>query len=319
MTITNTLPRFPLVNQLQSPTLDHAPDENARENCVPSSICAALDYLTGKTYEPDAIKDAVYGQGYTGGQSAAHYIAYAARQGVTLRSVRGSQSQLVTTIRSELQAGHPVLVTMPSQWGTAPADPVHPSGWTHVGVMCGYGPGVLRCMNPWGGFWQDQSESWWAARLCYGEVWPLSGGAMSSDYEPVSGSDWMRDKRTGNTCGAGIYRYAVAHNLPPLIMSERKHPNGRDAWAVFGDPKRNTCQDHLVNWDNSHNRAIEQWMSVPIALAAQVDTLSAQVASLTQQLDDAKAATHPSTPATPAEPSKADELVAAIKAALAAA
>ena len=64
---------------------------------------------------------------------------------------------------------------MPSQWNSAPLasgwNPRTYSGYSHVGVMCGSGPSMLRCMNPWGGFWQDQSNAWWSARLLEGQIW----------------------------------------------------------------------------------------------------------------------------------------------------
>src|SRR6185312_12029042 len=102
--------------------------------------------------------------------------------GVQLTPINASQAGLIGEIHSQVSAGHPVVLTMPSQWGTAPADPVHPSGSTHVGVAVGVGAGEIRVMNPWGGFWQDQSDAWWQARLCEGQVWPLqkvSVGTMS--------------------------------------------------------------------------------------------------------------------------------------------
>jgi len=68
---------------------------------------------------------------------------------------------------------------MPSQWNSAPTtvkgySPRTYNGYSHVGVMVGSGTGMLRCMNPWGGFWQDQSDAWWAQRLLTGSIWVAS-------------------------------------------------------------------------------------------------------------------------------------------------
>ena len=70
---------------------------------------------------------------------------------------------------------------MPSNWATAPADPVHPAGSTHVGLTVGIGADAIRVMNPWHGFMQDASDAWWQARLCEGEVWVMerTNAAMS--------------------------------------------------------------------------------------------------------------------------------------------
>lgn len=141
---------------------------------------------------------------------------------------------------------------------------------------------------------------------------------MSNPYEPVSGSDWMRDKRTGHTCGGGVYaRYVVPHGYPLCTMTEHAAPGkwGKAGDTITGfssDPTGKQAQDDLIYWSAAHGN-VAAW---DVHVAQEYEAI---IASLTKALDDAKAATHPSTPATPAEPSKADELVAAIKAALAAA
>lgn len=185
--ITFELPHAATLNQLNAPTLDGRPDENARENCVPTSIAEGLRMLTGHTYDPDELKDAVYGQGYVGVQSAHAYIGYCFRQHVDLVPVsEPTQAELVARLRHEVAIGHPVGITMPSEWGTAPADPRHPSGYTHAGLAVGIGPDSIRVMNPWGGFWQDESDEWWAARLCFGQIWPMSRHAITPPLMPAA-------------------------------------------------------------------------------------------------------------------------------------
>ena len=194
MAIDYVIPGATLLDQLDPTALDGLPPSNENENCVPTSIAEALHILTGKTYDGDELKDAVYGAGYVGPQSAAHYVAYCASQGVTLAAHDGAQSDLIATIHAQVSAGHPVVLTMPSQWGTAPANPVSPSGSTHVGVAVGVGPGEIRVMNPWHAFWQDQSDAWWQARLCYGQVWPMVKAAGASMSGVPSG--WSDDGTT---------------------------------------------------------------------------------------------------------------------------
>src|SRR5258708_7760890 len=142
MSITYTLPNFPQINQLHEPTSDGMPDENASWNCVPASIADALIYLTGKPFTGDGLKDAVYGQGYQGAQAAARYVDECATQGVRLAAVQGTPAALVARLHTEVAAGHPVLATIPSQWGT-PRDQQKPGYRTHVVVFCGYGAGEL--------------------------------------------------------------------------------------------------------------------------------------------------------------------------------
>ena len=215
MGITQTLPGFPLINQLAEGTSDGRPDEDARENCVPASIAAALTYY-GHATNGDALHDAAYGQGYVGAQSAAAYVTLLSGWGFDLAPVGGSQAALVATLHREVGLGHPTLVTMPSQWGVAPVDPLHPTGWTHVGVACGVGPGMVRVMNPWGGFWQDEADAWWQARLCYGQVWPVVERAGAQQMAGVP-SGWKDDGKVlmapnGVAVRLGFRDYILAHS-----------------------------------------------------------------------------------------------------------
>lgn len=179
--ITYTIPGARTLDQLSEPTFDGHPDENASDNCVATSIAEGLNILDTSDgavkYVGDELHDAVYGQGYVGFQSASRYVGYCANAGVTLRPVSSSQAGLIATIHNEVAAGHPVVVTMPSQWSVAPLDPVHPSGTTHVGLAVGVGPGAICVMNPWHGFMQDATDDWWAARLCEGQVWVMQRSA----------------------------------------------------------------------------------------------------------------------------------------------
>lgn len=217
MTITYIIPGATLIDQLNEPTSDGLVDENASDNCVAASLSEGLHILTGKTFNGDELKDAVYGQGFVGFQAASAYVAYCATQGVTLAPHNDTQAGLVATIHAQVSAGHPVIVTMPSQWGTAPADPLHPSGATHVGIAVGVGgsagSGEIRVMNPWHGFFQDQSDAWWAARLCEGQVWVMQKAGANMATVPAG---WTDDGTTltapnGYTVGSGFRTYVMTH------------------------------------------------------------------------------------------------------------
>ena len=216
MSITNTLPGFPLVSQLHEPTADGYPDENARWNCVPASLAAGLMYLLKRPFDGDELKDVVYGQGYTGAQSAAQYVAYCRALSVALLPYDNPSGWSLTShIHSELLAGRPVLLTMPSQWSIPPPEPLHPAGSTHVGIAAGWGPGWLRVMNPWGGFWHDGDDAYWAARLCYGQVWSMAP-IHTTGERPMIPNGWHDDGATltapnGNKVVRGFRNFVLRY------------------------------------------------------------------------------------------------------------
>lgn len=314
MSITYTIPGAGLLDQLHEPTLDGHVDENARDNCVAASIAEGLHILTGKTYDGDELKDAVYGQGYVGFQSAERYIAYCRDQGVELAVVSGSQTGLIAALHASVSAGHPALVTMPSQWGTAPANPVHPSGSTHVGLAVGEGPGMLRIMNPWHGFLQDASDQWWQARLCEGQVWPMVKIGVNQAMWTNAGGGNARDSR-GVVAHYAMATYLLAH---PALGDVVKGFNGE----TYYDATRSFLPlegDTVLQWDKARGSVIEAGGEVAVDLwnaakAAQshVDTLQVQVALLQAQLAEAH-----KTPALTTQQQAALSALATFKAALA--
>lgn len=245
MTITNMLPHAVLVNQLSDGTTDGKPDEDARMNCVAASLSAGIHVLTGTTVYGDTLKDAVYGQGYVGMQAPAQYAASRelASLGVTMTPYGSTSGRaLVAHIHSELQAGRPVLVTIPSLWAT-PVAQQKPGYTTHVVCMAGWGPSWLRAMNPWGGFWQDGDDTWWALRLCYGQVWSMSRKAGVASMAWTKQPDGTGKDAHGNMCGAGDMAYLANTGLAASdgLMSETFY----DASSSFL-PLDN---GHIVTWD----------------------------------------------------------------------
>jgi hypothetical protein len=209
---------------------------------VVASIAEGLNILTAggaQKYVGDELHDAVYGQGYLGPQAAWKYVGYCNARGVWLHAVGGSQAALVATIHREVSAGHPVLVTMPSQWGTAPSDPVHPVGSTHVGLAVGIGSDAIRVMNPWHGFMQDASDGWWQARLCEGEVWVMerTNAAMTvtqaaGQPTPFYGLEYTSDGQVWRCASTG---HALGHGFLSYYQSLRGQ-NGVCATQILGLP-----------------------------------------------------------------------------------
>lgn len=177
-TITYTIPGVPRLNQLSEAS-------NPRMDCVFTSNAALATAYLKKPYTGTQLKAMDtddYGPHYTGGASEAKLLDTMARLGITVTRVpSATQFGLIHTIHLEVSRGHGVIVTMPSQWNSAVTNagaswnPRTYTGPSHVGLACGVGgnagSGMIRVMNPWGGFWQDQSDAWWQQRLLYGEVW----------------------------------------------------------------------------------------------------------------------------------------------------
>lgn len=196
----STLEHFPHINQLSSPTLDGRPDENAMLNCVPTSICAGLRYLTGdQSFEPDQLKDAAYGQLHTGFTSADKYVDFCAKYGVRLYPLDGSPADLVKLAHEHLGLGHPVIFTE--------TDPYGPPGthWWHVCVFYADSQDTLTAMDPIGARSITQSDAQWAHVLQANQIWIMEGGTMTIDLDnPVvagyfarSGDKDWRCKKTG--------------------------------------------------------------------------------------------------------------------------
>jgi hypothetical protein len=166
----------PLRNQLAEPTADKRVDENAHKNCVAACVAAVLSWATCAAWYGDTVHDAVYGDGYIGGQDPAAYVNYLRGQGVEAIEYQAARGrELVANAKTELALGNPVLLTIPGFWtgSYAGRDMVHYPGGTHEVVACDMGCGWLTCMNPWPSdgvhaFYQRQSDGWWAERICYG-------------------------------------------------------------------------------------------------------------------------------------------------------
>lgn len=313
MSITRTLPNFPLLNQLNEPA-DGTPDQNARNNCVAASIADVLNWYIGYgKWWGDELTDDVYGGSYIGPENAAKYETFCAVRGVKLASFSASQSNLIAQLHSLIADGIPALVTMPSQWGTPYPDPVHPSGSTHVGVCCGDGDGMLRIMNPWGGFWQDESDAWWQARLCYGQIWPMTKVSNAVSGVP---SGWKDDGThllapNGNSAVQGFR--SLVEQTPGWFAALQ--PIG----PAYGLSSPNTRQDFALStgWDGSklfltsapalvHKDQLDAAQTRVSELTSQVTQLQAQNSALQAQVAKLEAELAAPQPL-PAQPGASDE------------
>lgn len=190
-----TLANFPMKDQRSEKTIDGRPPENGNFDCVAVSLAAAVQYLTGKYCSGDELKDAAYGESYTGGTALRKYVDDAtdrarAVYGVSAEPFNSTSTvALIHQIRAWLRAGFPVIATIPSAWSRAfsenvLADPPFP---THVVCFFTEDGTHLGAMNPWGGFLQAEDDAWWSKRLCYGQVWKIykEDDVLPDDYEKI--------------------------------------------------------------------------------------------------------------------------------------
>lgn len=176
-----TLANFPMKNQRDEKTLDGKPPENGNYDCVPTSLAAAIQYLTGKPCSGDELKDAEYGDAYKGGTALRNYVDNATDKARAVYGVNAEAFNSTSTValihqaRAWLRQGFPVIATIPSQWGNAynEAQLASPNFSSHVVVFYTEDGTHMGAMNPWGGFLQAQPDAWWAERLCYGQVWKI--------------------------------------------------------------------------------------------------------------------------------------------------
>lgn len=160
------LPNFPIISQLVDG------DVNDQFNCVPTSIAAGLEYLTGNKFTGGQVKDAVYGTPYQGVTEIGAFAEYCTQQGVHLSEVWGIGTVLTNAIIGNIKNGLPVLGTEPD-----PYEPKGTTGWTHAIIFYGFdeNKGTLTAMDPYIAAPVTKSVTEWASILQSSEVWSMEG------------------------------------------------------------------------------------------------------------------------------------------------
>lgn len=231
MAITFTVADTTLMDQLDPTTLDGLPNNNANDNCVGATVAECLHIVTTRTYDGDEVKDAALGAGFVGFESARDYVNYCATQGASLVAHNDTQAGLIATIRAQVALGHPVILTMPSTWNTPPADPMNP-GASHVSAAVGLGPDMIRVENVWHGFYQDETDEWWQARLCYGQVWIMTKVGESMSGVPAG---WHDDGTTLTAPAAPDGKqYTVVLGEREYILANEQDPTDVPVCEEFG-------------------------------------------------------------------------------------
>lgn len=180
-------------DQRTEKTNDGRKPEDGNMDCVAVSLAAMLHALVpdftvgGQSPSGDYLHDLVYGEGYVGMQDPAHYVHVLATHGVTMTRVTGHAADLVERAAAAIEGGHPVLLSIPSDWND---EPPH-SQYAHMVAGCDVSADAqhLTAMNPWGGFYQTHTLAWWTERLAhcsYQGIWILQHAAVAAKPKPAS-------------------------------------------------------------------------------------------------------------------------------------
>lgn len=229
----------PLKDQRTEKTSDGRPPEDGNMDCVPTSLAAMVEVLTGRFTSGDDLHDRVYGQGYAGMQDPARFAGLLDSLGVGMARVTGDPASLVARAASEIAAGHPVLLSIPSDWGD---EPPH-SQYAHMVAGCDTpDQSSLTATNPWGGFYQSQSRAWWAERLAhcsYSGIWVLARKEIPVTTNGIP-NGWHDDGATltapnGHRVVRGFRLYVLANAWDPANV-----PLEEERWIdplSWADPK----------------------------------------------------------------------------------
>ena len=191
-------------------------------DCVPASLASMArglkPELTGMI-TADGLHDAAYGQGYVGMQNPADFVPLLARDGLLITPYRGFASALIARAVKEIQAGHPVLLSIPSDWGDTPPT----SRYAHM--VAGFkiaSSGSLTAMNPWTATYQTQTLAWWTDRIgrcVYQGIWVMTLQEAHTAMPIPTG--WTDDGAT-----------LVAPNKLPIVRGFRDHILAATVWPA---------------------------------------------------------------------------------------
>jgi hypothetical protein len=269
------LKNFPFKNQLNEPNIDGMPDQNAGMNCLPTCLACGTQFLIGKQYTGSEIEHVVYGRNYYGGTAAVEYVSYEAAQGVRLYALSSHDTKyLVEQAHVHLALGHPVVCTIPSSYAP-PADPFNP-GSSHCVVFYKDQPNMLAAMNPWQAFSQANSDAWWSARMCYGQVWIMEKGASMGVPQGWKDSGEALVAPNGKAVVLGFRKWILAHDWRgddvPLGNEYGTDTGSRQDFLyefLLWDKQSNVISSHP--YGQEYLRAVSENQ----ALQAQIKTLQA--------------------------------------------
>lgn len=256
-----------------------SPDANSLYDCVATCLASAFQFLTYQDFEPNAVKDAVYGAAYVGDTAAANYVAYAESHGIALWSYNDTPAALVAHAHMHVEEGRPVVFTEPDPYSSNPA-------YSHVCVFYGYDTGTLTAMDPWQGTAITRSDTEWAALLLDGQIWICERNGATVVPNGWSDDGTILKGPNGVPVVLGCRAYVLAHQWSPdnwpLVAEAGRNPLemsnpslGSGTWQPF--------RWTVLEWIKDSNQVVEMWTGQEIvALRSQQPTISAAQVSEVQ-------------------------------------
>ena len=295
----------PLKDQRTEIGADGRSPEDGNQDCVPTSLAAMAQALLGQPFTGDAFHDTVYGQGYLGLQNPARYVSLMAANGLDMAYLGDTPARLLARAVAEIDAGHPVLLAIPSDWGANPPR----SQFAHMVAGCDTpDANTLVAMNPWGGFYQSQPLSWWQDRLArcsYQGIWIVKKGTPMTDTSGL-GSGFAAFAQTHSlvcvsrdSAGQGEHTYALDKGGASTFAAfapTAEFPTGvvlyyNQSTGEITPNKAPWVAMALWNRGEALRQQADQARADLTTARQQVTQLQAQVAQLQQQLGAAGAAT----------------------------
>lgn len=217
----------PIIDQRNERTNDGQKPEDGSKDCVPASLMSmarglAADKMQvgGQPMSADYAKDAVYGQGWTGLQDPAKYVAFFARYGLKLTAHSGTAKDRYYYAAAAIQQGVPVLFSIPSDWNDTPPT----SSFCHMVAACSSTDRLgthVTAMNPWTATYQTETRDWWIERLdrcAYKLIWLMERTTQSVAWHQQSDKTGRDD--AGHTCGEGMLNYLQRPEHADLLASD---------------------------------------------------------------------------------------------------
>ena len=286
--------------------------EDGSEDCVPESLSAMVNALVpGANTTGDGLHDAVYGDGYVGMQDPAHYVPLLATFGLSMTRFEGTAADEVTRAVQAIEAGHPVLLSIPSDWDHQPPT----SGYAHMVAGCDVpDPTHLTAMNPWGvavdnyahAGYQTATLAWWQERLArcsYLGIWIVQKATASALVEPKGLPGWKDDGHAillapdGKTQVIRGFRDYILAAAEKGAWYPADVPQAAEAAGLGGNVYQN-FRYSILTWDKATN-AITEHDALDMLhgeldaankhveiLSASQDALGQQIKALQQEVDN---------------------------------
>ncbi len=230
----------PLRNQL---IYHYGPNSSAPNNCGPTSLSMVWEYLTGTFINPDKIHDQITVDGHsdrhTGYMNVRELGWWIENRGQKRWYYRYGQtdSTYLSSIRSEIDKGHPVIILTVFNKATLTGGHfVVAHGYYWKDGVCHY-----QINDPYGGFRDDYTTSE-LLRIARpkGKYWLAIDAVRQSAEYPMHPESWsarVGDAAARLRTGPGT-RYAIIDTLVPGTLLKFSKYTDEGEHIAGGDPPR---------------------------------------------------------------------------------